>query len=294
MNTQVNYTLVGLFVVCLTAAVIIVGIWLSYGLHAKHYNDYLVYMNESVSGLTVKAPVKYMGVDIGMVSDIRLRPDNPQQVRVLLALEEGTPINVSTTATLNTQGLTGIAYLELKSSKTNAPPLHPRMGSRYPVIKAAPSLMFRLDTALDNLSSNIKTITNGLSRILDNTNSQAFRETLQNMAKFSTMLSSNNERINAFITNASEASESFKPLVKNMGRTTNAVGNAADKADMTLQSTKGTFDAFNEKALPAIMTLLNDIHPLVNYLNQYMEQLNANPGMLMRGRQALQPGPGEQ
>lgn len=293
MNTKVNYTLVGLFVVLLTAVMLVVGVWLSYGLHAKHYNDYLVYMNESVSGLTVKAPVKYMGVDIGMVAEIGLRHDNPQQVRVLLALEEGTPVNVSTTATLNTQGLTGIAYLELKSSKPNAPPLRPRMGSRYPVIKAAPSLMFRLDTALDDLSSNIKTITHGLNRILDDANSRALHKTLQNMTKFSTMLSDNKERINTFISNASAASERLTLLVDKMERTTDAVGNAANQASTTLQSTEGTFVTLSDQTLPAITALLDDVHPLVNYLSQYMEQLNANPGMLIRGRKPLAPGPGE-
>lgn len=293
MNTQVNYALVGLFVVLLTAVTLVVGIWLSYGLHAKHYKDYLVYMNESVSGLSVKAPVKYMGVDIGMVADIGLRHDNPQQVRVLLALEEGTPVNLSTTATLNTQGLTGIAYLELKSAKPNAPPLRPRMGSRYPVIEAAPSLMFRLDTALDDLSSNIKTITNGLNRIFDDTNSRALRQTLQNMAKFSTTLSHNDQNINTLISNANTVSERFITLMDKIEGTTEVVNHTAHKADATLQSTKGTFVTLSNETLPAIMALLDNVYSLVNYLNQYMEQLNANPGMLVRRREPLPAGPGE-
>lgn len=294
MNTQVNYALVGLFVVLLTAVMLVVGIWLSYGLHAKRYNEYLVYINESVSGLTVKAPVKYMGVNIGMVADIRLRHDNPQQVRVLLAIEKGTPVNISTTATLNTQGLTGIAYLELKSAKPDAPPLRPRMGSRFPVIEAAPSLMFRLDTALDDLSSNIKTITNGLSRILNDSNSRALHDTLHNMAEFSTMLADNNKRIAAFINNSSAASERFTPLVEKVERGTDTVTNAARKASAALQSTNDTIVTLRDRTLPDMMNLLDNLHPLVNYLTQYVEQLNANPGIVVRGAKPLPTGPGEQ
>jgi phospholipid/cholesterol/gamma-HCH transport system substrate-binding protein len=61
-------------------------------------------MEESVSGLYVNAPVKFRGVEVGRVNALGLRPDNPQQVRITLAIESGVPITVDTVATLAFQG----------------------------------------------------------------------------------------------------------------------------------------------------------------------------------------------
>ena len=61
---------------------------------------------ESVAGLNLNAPVKYNGVEVGKVSDIRLDPVNPEKVRLTFAIEHGTPIKADTVAVLKTQGLT--------------------------------------------------------------------------------------------------------------------------------------------------------------------------------------------
>jgi phospholipid/cholesterol/gamma-HCH transport system substrate-binding protein len=58
MESNVNYTLVGAFIIGLTIAMIVIALWLSVGLTGKQYNFYLAYMNESVSGLSANAPVK--------------------------------------------------------------------------------------------------------------------------------------------------------------------------------------------------------------------------------------------
>ena len=69
-----------------------------------------------MAGLNVNAPVKYNGVDVGKVHDIRLDPADPMRVTLEFAIERGTPIKTDTEAVLTTQGLTGIAYVELSGS----------------------------------------------------------------------------------------------------------------------------------------------------------------------------------
>lgn len=293
MKTQPNYTLVGLFVVSLISMMIIGGIWLTYGLQVKHYQNYLVYLNESVAGLTVKAPVKYMGVDIGIVKNISLRPDNPQQVSILLALEKSTPINSSTTATLNTQGLTGIAYLELKSREPAAPPLTIQGDEPYPVIAAAPSLMFRLDTALDHLSTNINKISQGLNRVLDKKNNDALHKILLNVARFSRVLLKNSDQIDTFIKNISEISTHFDSSLTKAEQTITGIQKTTDTANKVLQTSQFALTTLNEHTLPDFSLLLRDFYPLLTTFNTYMKQLNADPAILIYGRKPLPLGPGE-
>ena len=105
-----NYALVGAFVLALGAALIAGALWLAAGgASAQAYDLYLAIEDESVAGLNLNAPVKYNGVDVGKVKGIHLDPANPERVRLIFAIERGTPIKEDTVAVLKTQGLTGIA-----------------------------------------------------------------------------------------------------------------------------------------------------------------------------------------
>ena len=77
MDNNAQYTSVGLFVVILTASLIIFFFWLSGRTHNENSLIYLTYMSEEVTGLSVQSPVRYNGVPVGFVKSIRLDPDNP-------------------------------------------------------------------------------------------------------------------------------------------------------------------------------------------------------------------------
>ena len=119
-----NYARVGAFVLALGAALIAGALWPAAGGASKQaYELYLALVDESVAGLNLNPPVKYNGVDVGKVKAIHLDPDNPERVRLIFAIERGTLIKEDTVAALKTQGLTGIAYVELGGGTRESPPL---------------------------------------------------------------------------------------------------------------------------------------------------------------------------
>jgi phospholipid/cholesterol/gamma-HCH transport system substrate-binding protein len=149
MEEKVNFAVVGVFVLVLSAALIGGVLWLSSGRsYGTSYDLYQTYMKESVAGLNLNAPVRYRGVDVGRVKRIGLAPGNVEQVQVTLAIERGTPIKVDTVAILSTQGLTGIAFVDLTGGSRVSPELKAEPGAPYPVIRSGPSLMVRLDASL--------------------------------------------------------------------------------------------------------------------------------------------------
>ena len=168
METKVNYAIVGLFVIVVTAIAFIILLWLSVGVSKKTYTPYLVYIQESVSGLSLDSPVKYNGVEVGKVKEIHLRKDNPEQVIVLLDIEQGTPITTDTFAELDAQSLTGIAYLELSGGKPGSPPLKATDDQEYPVIQSKPSLMFRVDAAISRVTVNADEVAQSIKKLLNN------------------------------------------------------------------------------------------------------------------------------
>ena len=195
MDTDINYTLVGVFVVSLLTAIVFATIWLSSGLSFIQYTTYAVYMKESVSGLNIDSPVEFNGVDVGTVSNIQLDPRNPKRVTVLLRIKHSAPVTRGTVATLNTRGITGITFLALKDRNADLRPIPILKGELYPIIKAGPSLFLRIDLALQQLTSDLHGVTQSIQSVLDKENQLAIKKTLLNLQQISSSLANSDDQV---------------------------------------------------------------------------------------------------
>jgi len=180
METNINYTVVGGFVLILSAAIVLAVIWLSAGLSMESYSTYKVYMKESVSGLTIDSAVEFNGVSIGTVSSIEISKRDPQLVELLLKIKSSTPVSQGTRAMLNSRGLTGITYIALQDKGADRRPLRILPGEVYAVINTSPSLYMRIDTALGQFSENFRRISLAIESLLNKENLQLFKGILQN------------------------------------------------------------------------------------------------------------------
>ena len=81
-------TVVGAFVICgIILICVAVGVWGSGTLFQKKF-IFVCYFKGSVNGLTVGAPVKYRGVDVGQVIDVRIRfQQKPDDTRIPVFVE---------------------------------------------------------------------------------------------------------------------------------------------------------------------------------------------------------------
>jgi phospholipid/cholesterol/gamma-HCH transport system substrate-binding protein len=292
VESKVNYTIVGLFVVLLSAALIVAAIWLS-GSDRKEYKTYLVYMHEAVSGLTLEAPVKFNGVDVGYVSSIQLDVNNPQQVRLLLNIDKAVPLNTSTTATLMAQGVTGLTYIGLKARSSQAPTLEAASGQKYPEIQSTPSLLVELDTAVRDVTTNIRSVTTIFNQVFDKQNQASITESLANLQKFSQTLADNSSRIDASIKNTSL-------ILQNTAQASARLPKLADQLQSTLtsvqqisQTSRVAVQAIDQQIVPNGLELLARLSNVLANLQSLTGELQQNPSMLLRGRQPLQQGPGE-
>jgi len=72
MGKKVNPTIIGLFVVGAVALAVGGVVAFGSGQYFKHLDKFVVFFSGSINGLSIGAPVKFKGVDIGTVTDIRL------------------------------------------------------------------------------------------------------------------------------------------------------------------------------------------------------------------------------
>ncbi len=182
MDPKVNYFVVGLFVVILGAAVILFTLWMTFGLDKQVYDNYRIITSESVVGLSLEAPVKFNGVDVGTVTAIELMPNNPDQVSVEIAVKAGTPISIDTRATMMSQGITGLTFIGLKGGRANAAKLVALKGQRLPVILSSPSLLVRLDTIIQTLATSLTEIDQHINYLLRQENQDHISDILQSVA----------------------------------------------------------------------------------------------------------------
>lgn len=181
METNVRYTIAGIFVIVLFSFVTLGIIWLSAGLSVETYDLYEVDMRESVSGLTVDAAVEFNGVNVGTVRSIRINSKDPQSVQLLLRVRSSTPISQGTTATMNMRGLTGVTFIALRDKSTNKAKIPLLPGHEYPIINTAPSLLVRFDQALTELNNTFTHISTSIQKLLDNENLGSIKDILNNL-----------------------------------------------------------------------------------------------------------------
>ena len=303
-----NYPLVGAFVLVLGAALVAGVLWLASGGAFKQKMDlYLAVMDESVAGLNLNAPVKYNGVDVGKVKVIQLDPTNPQRVNLLFAIKRGTPIKEDTIAVLKTQGLTGIAYVELSGGAVGSPPLGILAGNAYPVIRTKPSLSARLENVLTNVLAKLDSTSNNLNAILSAENQASFKNALADIATVSRTIAARKDAIDAAIThgartldNTAQATARLEAVVDRIGRGADAIEKMGQEVSKTSVTTAKTVNAvgeevqrFSTETQPELERLLGELNTLAPSLRRLSEQTNRDPRGLLFGRKAAPPGPGE-
>jgi len=308
MEAKFNFTLVGIFVLVLGTALIGGVLWLSSGKYYRQsYSVYRSYMSESVSGLNLNAPVKYRGVDVGFVRDIALNPANVEEVRLTLAILRDTPIKEDTVATMVTQGLTGIAYVELTGGRKDSPFLRTRPGEEFPVIRSGPSLLTRFETAVTVLIDDLTHAAENVNALLNEDNRRAIAKTLADAETLSRTLAARSSTIDSGLTNAARTMENTARLTSELprlvqriegsadalDRMADAVGHAGASATATLDSTRADMQQFTGEGLPEVRQLVAELRDLTSTLRRISGDLDRNPSMLLYGRPPAKRGPGE-
>jgi len=300
MESKVNYTAVGVFIVFLTIILFILIFWLTAYHDTKQYKPYLVLVHEDVTGLTVDSPVRFNGVQVGFVKSIHLDNNNPRLVRLLLNVEPNVPITTSTFAVLNAQGITGVIYVNLKTREEHAPLLVTQAGEPYPVIPSEPSLLMQMSNVLPKMVKDFHRLSKNLSALMDQSNAQSFSDSLKNFQRFTKTLADNSELIeknlnemHTALHSIDTASQGVPPMLlsiqhlsSDLTATSRTINATAKRSDLVISN-------FLNQILPSAQEAIDSLQSSSNSFHVFMDQLQENPSMLVRGKATPHKGPGE-
>lgn len=307
MEPRVHYVIVGIFVLLLGIATVGLSLWLAFGNVAYESRTYRVYMNESVSGLFIDAPVKYRGVQVGRVKDLALMPENPEEVQITMDIDASIPIKEDTTAKLDVQGVTGIASIELSGGSRESPLLEAKPGEPYPVIQPGQSLFTRVDSAVSELIGNLNMVAHDLHALLTPQTRSRFENILTNVDALTASVAEQRvavgESLAAFATFSANAAEASAQLPQLMARIDTAVGSLQSMVDDISLATievreqvhagGDSLQTLGGRTLPEMESLLVEMRQLTSSFQRLSDRLEEDPRAVLYGPQLEALGPGE-
>ncbi len=170
----------GIFITVSTVLLLIlIGYFTTRGIFERKEQYFVAYRNVSVAGLEVGSPVKYMGINVGSIANIRISPIDVSTIIVELSLQEDTPVKEDAVADIVAMGITGLRTIEIRGGTQEADFLEPggylQPGTSFAedITGKAEDIYFRLEDVLNNLQV-----------FTHPDNMQAFTQTAEDISRF--------------------------------------------------------------------------------------------------------------
>lgn len=295
METRARYVLVGVFTLLSLLAALGFILWLAKVQIDRTYAQYDIRF-DSVAGLGVASSVQYNGVDVGKVLTIALDRDDPALVRVRIEIYASTPVRVDTTATLASQGVTGVSYVALEGGSAESEALRTPGPGGVPVILSKPSLVQGLITDAPDLLAEAISLMRDIRAFTTPENGAAIAEILKNVETATARIDSMATRTETVMV-AAEATLAGADAALAEAKTAFASGNDVIGKDLPglVEKLKTAVDDvgrsaagledFTRNGLPQFGELASEARGLVASISALTDRISSDPGRFFLGTQ---------
>lgn len=302
MENRSHALAAGFFMLILCIATVAAIWWL--GQRREEFDYYLLETRGNVTGLNTQAPVRYRGIRAGRVEDITTDDRDPRLIVVRISLASRFRLTRGTVAQLNTQGITGLAYVQLEDDGKN-PEVLAAPDAEPPRILLQPSLLEQLGAQAGDIAVQAGEVAIRLSRLLDDKNLRNFSRSLDNVAIASDGLKelpevvaslrsalsdANVRKLSATLAGLEQTAGEAAPLAHELRDMVRTVTTLATRLD---RLTTETGAEVSGNTLPRINALTQELATASRGLTRLIELIERNPQSLVFGRSVAAPGPGE-
>lgn len=308
METRANHVWVGLVTLVLLAGLAFFFVWLA-ALGQGERKEYDIFFQQSVGGLANGSQVAFAGVPVGQVTEIELWERDPQYVRVRIRVDEDVPILVGTTASISFS-FTGTSTVELDGARRGAPPITCETTAcpeGVPVIPPEGGAIDQLLSSAPLLLERLATLTDRLTRVLDEDNQSQISGILRNTNAISAELAAASPEIQATLrelqgtlAQSTETLAAFEgtlestdallqeegtSLAAELRTTMQSAQSAAQALEATLANVEPVTQSLARDTLPTANATLRDLRRTSESLRNLSEQIEAEgAGSLIGGR----------
>ena len=272
METRANYVLIGSFTLLVIAGIFAFVVWLAQFEFNRQYHYYEIHFDGSVSGLNKAADVRYNGLKVGQVRQMRLNPADPSQVIVLIEVNSDFPIYRNAIATMEYQGLTGVAYVEISGPIGGGELLKATDGEQYPLIASQPSNFQELFSGAPDLIKGGTVLVGELTKLVNDKNRDSISQILANAATITSEVSNKSGDLGAFLV-------TLKDTSKEIGGAATSINSLAGKLDSSVDTDMKPMLSDARDAVKSADLLFADLNDLVSR-NQDAVDLFASDGLV--------------
>lgn len=299
MENKSHALVAGIFAILLLAAGLFAIYWL--GGVKEATDDYIIVTKQNIGGLNPQAQVRYRGIRVGKVSDIRIDHQDPSNILITVSIRHGTPLTHGTVARLNYQGVTGLASILLLENGRSTERLVPDKANP-PRIVMTPSLLDELGETGSATLREARQVLASLDAVLNAENRAHLTATLANLESASAGMKPALENLNLTllqmrklldernVNNLSAALAEVGPLLADARSAVGKMQRAADKLDVAIGDPAANGAA---ALMPRLNEMAGDFSTTARQLSRVLRILEDSPQGLVFGAPPVPPGPGE-
>ena len=299
MNDRNSYLIVGAFITVGLVAVVAMILFFAGGRMTEPTVRYTVLFERDISGLTLGAPTRYLGVEVGQVIAMSLVTHNGTQVRVDLEVLQSTPVTTASYASLAFQGVTGVAFISLASDQDiSAIPLDSG-DSEYPVIPARDVGLAALLSDGPEITHKINELLDKANQLLDQENRDSLGRSLASIDKLTQSLAAQEETIGALPQQLQSVLEKIGTTVSDLQATLDQAGpdlvetmqalnqtsdnlvNISERMDSWLTDHDRDMRQFMDGGLAKAPALIADTRNTMRELEKLLGELRENASQLV-------------
>lgn len=187
METRARYVLIGAFALAGFLGLVGFLLWFAQFEMDRQFAYYDVHFS-SVSGLSRASEVRFSGLPVGQVVEVRLSPNGDGTVLARLEVAGETPVRTDSVATIESMGVTGVSYVGITAGTPTSPLLRDQGG--IPEIQSGRSTLQSLTEDAPEIMAEALAVMQRISGILNEENQQKVQDILDNLAQSSGDLSS--------------------------------------------------------------------------------------------------------
>ncbi|MBI2565829.1 MAG: MCE family protein [Candidatus Schekmanbacteria bacterium] len=272
MAREVSRARIGLFVIVAVALLFGGMVWLGSQQLFAQYDHYVTYYQGSVSGLEISAAVKYRGVTVGRVADIRIDPRDSTRVEIALDLRKGTPVKTDVVAEIRMTGITGIKYAELAGGGKNAKILTPGTVEAPAEIPSRTTLLEKVDERFEMLYAELTAVIQNLRELTGPESRERLTDTLGGISTLAKSLAGAIDQVQPGLSKVSGIGQDMEMLIATTQSEIQGLGGSAKTGIAAVTG------VVTESPLPQTLKNLDkasqELLTLMDGLNRQVGQLN--------------------
>lgn len=300
MENKAHALAAGAFVLVVAALLALLAVWLTRDNGER--NLYELSTRETISGLQPQAQVRFRGVPVGKVEFIGFDPKTTGNVLIRISVEVGTPLTQSTFATISSQGVTGLGFIQLEDDGPSTVALVPN-DDDPPRIPLQPGLLDKLLGKSEVILDQVEAASTKLNTLLGDGNQQALMGAVNKFSQAADSLNTLVLKMDPVVAGlpklSQETSATMKSLktaaddVSTTAQRLNEKGGAIDKVAEGGAALAASVETFSAATLPRLGEVAEETARAMRQLRRTVNAVDDNPQSLIFGNGPPTPGPGE-